>query len=351
MVQDGEQHGKGQQDGAAQNKTLYAKGMTMKKRISSLLLALGMATVGGLAHAGDVAIVLNSGDGSVSLIDTTTYKVVGKHDTCKEPHHLMTTLDDKSVIVACAISNELVFFDPKTGKEQKRIKDISDPYHLGFSPDGKWFVSNSLRLDRVDIYDAKDFSLKVRIPAPKAPSHMVFDNKSEYVFITLQDTNEVMAINLKTMKEEWKVPVGPTPAGIMMTPDNKQLLVAIMGANYFEVIDWKAKKSVKKVETDTSTHNFHPKGDGRHYFISNRAVSGGSISVLDVQDMKIVDKYDVPGGPDDMEIRADGKELWTTARFARKVRVIDLTTKKIKESISVGNSPHGVFFLNHAPRK
>ena len=47
-------------------------------------------------------------------------------------------------------------------------------------------------------------------------------------------------------------------------------------------------------------------------------------------------------------VRADGKELWATARFARKVQVIDLGSKTLKLSIPVGSSPHGVFFLNHA---
>lgn len=56
----------------------------------------------------------------------------------------------------------------------------------------------------------------------------------------------------------------------------------------------------------------------------------------------------LPGGPDDMIVRADGKELWATARFARQVQVLDLVTKKIKQSIKVGSSPHGVFFTNHA---
>ena len=147
------------------------------------------------------------------------------------------------------------------------------------------------------------------------------------------------------------VPVGPTPAGIVMSPDNRYLLVAIMGEGYVEVIDWRAQKTVKKVPTDTAAHNIHPRGDGRHYFVSNRSVSGGSISLLDTQTMTVVEKYDVPGGPDDMEVRADGKELWATARFARRVQVIDLTTKTLKTSIPVGSSPHGVFFLNHAARK
>ncbi len=312
-----------------------------------LLLAAGNTDAAPLG----LALALNSADGTISLIDMDTYKVVGKAVACKEPHHLMPSPDDKSVIVACSASNQLVFFDPLTGKEQKRIRNISDPYQLGFSPDRKWFVSNSLRLDRVDLYDASDFTLKARLHAPRTPSHMAFDAASEYVFITLQESNEVMAINLKTLKKEWVMPVGPTPAGIVMTPDNRYLLVAIMGEGYVEVIDWRTQKTVKKVPTDTAAHNLHPRGDGRYYFVSNRSVSGGSISLLDTQTMTVVEKYDVPGGPDDMEVRADGKELWATARFGRRVQVVDLTTKTLKTSIPVGSSPHGVFFLNHAPRK
>ena len=301
---------------------------------AAVCLPVFLATVEAAGPA--LAIALNSGDGTLSLIDTETYRVVGKTQVCKEPHHLMPSPDDKSVIVACAASNQLVF---------------SDPYHLGFSPDRKLFVSNSLRLDRVDFYDTADFKLKARVHAPRTPSHMAFDAAGEMVFITLQDSNEVMAISLKTLKTEWVIPVGPTPAGIVMTPDNRYLLVAIMGEGYVEVIDWKTQKTVKKVPTDIAAHNLHPRGDGRYYFVSNRSVKGGSISLFDTQTLTVVEKYDVPGGPDDMEVRADGKELWATARFARRVQVIDLTTKMLKTSIPVGSSPHGVFFLNHAGRK
>ena len=322
-------------------------------RQAAVRVAATMILLGGLlpaARAG-LAIALNSADGTVSLIDTETYKVLGKAVACKEPHHLMATPDDKSVIVACAASNQLVYFDPLTGKEQKRVRNISDPYQLGFSPDGKWLVVTSLRLDRVDVYDARDLKLKGRVHAPRTPSHIAFDDAARLAFVTLQDSNEVMAINLQTLKKEWVIPVGPTPAGILMAPDNRHLMVAIMGEGVVEVIDWGMQKTVRKIPTDTAAHNLHPRGDGRHYFVSNRSVSGGSISLLDTKTWTVLEKYDVPGGPDDMEVRADGKELWATARFARRVQVVDLTTRQLKVSIPVGSSPHGVYFTGHAPRK
>jgi DNA-binding beta-propeller fold protein YncE len=84
-----------------------------------------------------------------------------------------------------------------------------------------------------------------------------------------------------------------------MTPDDKYLLVGIMGANYVEVIDWRARKTIRKIITDKAAHNFLPRGDGRHVFVSNRSMNG-SISLVDMQTLTEVEKYDVPGGPDDM---------------------------------------------------
>lgn len=51
------------------------------------------------AHAENV-IVLNSADASVSLIDEATQKVVDTFPVGKEPHHLMATPDNQSLIVA-----------------------------------------------------------------------------------------------------------------------------------------------------------------------------------------------------------------------------------------------------------
>jgi DNA-binding beta-propeller fold protein YncE len=296
----------------------------------------------------DVAIVLDSGEDAVSLVDLHEYKEISKFHIGKEPHHLMATPDDKYLIVANAVSNNLVFLDPHTGEIVKRIADISDPYQIGFSPDRKWFVSVSLRLHRVDIYDANDFHLIKRLKVNKAPSHLIFDANSTNVFVTLQDSDEIAAIRLSDQTLLWKMPVGKTPAGIRMTPDDKHLLVGIMGSNYVEVIDWREKKSVKKIVTAEGAHNFLPRGDGKNVFVSNRVA--GKVCEVNEESLTVNRCFDVPGGPDCMEVTRDGTELWVTSRWVKKVHVIDIETGKMKKIIQVGRSPHGVYFFGHAAR-
>ncbi|CAN7527172.1 beta-propeller fold lactonase family protein [Pseudoduganella sp. LjRoot289] len=298
----------------------------------------------------NVVVVLNSRDATVQLLDQATQKTLSTFAVGKEPHHLMPTPDNKSLIVASSVGNELVFLDPKTGQVQRHVKDILDPYQIGFSPDQKWFVVTSLRLDRIDIYkfDGSNFTLSKRLPMAKLPSHIAFDAASSMVFITQQGSDQISCVDLKTQQIKWTIPVGKLPAGIAMTPDDKHLLVGIMGSDYVEVIDWKTQKTVKRIKAGNGTHNFRALGDGRLTYVSNRV--SNSINIIDQKTLENVGTIDVPGGPDCMEITDDKKTMWVTLRWIKKVAVVDLATRKVVKMIPVGRSPHGVFFANASPR-
>ena len=318
---------------------------------ATMVLAAAMGALAPAARANNV-IVLNSAEATLSLIDESTHQVVGTVPTGKEPHHLMATPDNRALIVANSVSNDLMFVDPKSGKPISRLEGIEDPYQLGFSPDRKWFVTTGLRLDRLDVYhyDAQKNqpTLAKRLPLATMPSHMAFTNDSATVFVTLQVSGEVAAVDLATQTVKWKMKVGSTPAGLWLTPGDKYLLVGMTGADYVAVVDWRNQTIVKKIHTGNGAHNFRSLDDGRHVAISNRVAS--TISILDEETLTNVG--DITGllpGPDDMELSADKRYLWVTFRFAKHVGIIDLTTKKLVETIPVGRSPHGIYFLDRAP--
>jgi YVTN family beta-propeller protein len=316
-------------------------------------LALAFLMPGLTVHAAEsvkrTAIVLNSGEASVSLIDMDKRAVYKTFPIGKEPHHLMITPDQKSVLVANAAGDDVVFLDPKTGDIQSRLPNIVDPYHIGYSPNKKWFVAAGNRLDRVDIYAAKNQELKLVkiVKAAKTPSHIAFTNDSKLTFVTLQDSNELIAIDLATQEIVWRMPIGKMPAGVWMTPGDKHLLIGLTGSDLVQVVDWKQQKIVKEIKTGKGAHNFRPLGDKRHIFLTNRVDS--TISIIDMDKLeKVADIKGLPSGPDCMDVTADGKELWVTFRFAKKVGIIDIASRKLVTTIPVGKSPHGIFFHSNA---
>ncbi|KMY86607.1 Surface antigen [Candidatus Paraburkholderia calva] len=312
-------------------------------------IVAGVALVASAAFANNV-IVLNSAEATLSLIDENTHQVVGTVPTGKEPHHLMPTPDNSSLIVANSVSNNLMFVDPKTGAFQRWVQDIEDPYQIGFSPDRKWFVSTGLRLDRLDIYgyDGKNLTLAKRLPLGKMPSHIAYSNDSRTVFISLQVSGEIAAIDLPTQTVKWKMKVGEVLAGVWMTPGDKYLLVGMTGADYVAVVDWRNQKIVKTIPTGKGAHNFRSMVDGKHVLVSNRVAN--TISIIDEDSLTNVGNITgLLPGPDDMELSADKKYLWVTFRFAKHVGVIDLADRKLIQTIKVGRSPHGIYFFNRAP--
>ena len=318
-------------------------------RFLALLLLMFWLTVQAAEPVKRTAIVLNSGEASVSLIDMDKRAVYKTFPIGKEPHHLMITPDQKSVLVANAAGDDVVFLDPKTGDIQSRLPNIVDPYHIGYSPNKKWFVAAGNRLDRVDIYAAKNQELKLVkiVKAAKTPSHIAFTNDSKLTFVTLQDSNELIAIDLASQEIVWRMPIGKMPAGVWMTPGDKHLLIGLTGSDLVQVVDWKQQKIIKEIKTGKGAHNFRPLGDKRHIFLTNRVDS--TISIIDMEKLeKVADIKGLPSGPDCMDITADGKELWVTFRFAKKVGIIDIASRKLVATIPVGKSPHGIFFHSNA---
>jgi YVTN family beta-propeller protein len=296
--------------------------------------------------------VLNSLDATVSVIDPVSWQETRRIATGKEPHHLYLTPDEKSLIIANALGDSLTFIDPRTAQVQKVVQGIVDPYHLRFSPDMKWLVIAANRLNHVDVYrwNGQDLQLAKRIATGKTPSHLWIDSKSTTVYATMQDSDELVAIDLASQAVKWRTATGPTPADVYSTHDGKTLLVGLTGGDSVQIFDVSGKEphAVRNIKTGEGAHAFRSAGDKRHVFVSNRVAN--TISKIDLQTLEVVANYAVPGGPDCMEVSADGKLLFVTSRWARKLSVLDLTTGKLSRQVKVGRSPHGVWTLDHVQR-
>lgn len=322
-------------------------------------LCLSLVCASGFAQRAPI-FVLNSLDASISVIDPDSFAEIRRVPTGKEPHHLYLSPDERSLLVANAMSDSLTLIDPKTGEVQRTVTGIDDPYHLAFSPDMKWFVTAANRLDHVAVYRylgpdaAEPFQLAAKVAARKTPSHMMIDRASTVVYVSLQDSDELTAIELATQRVRWTVPTGKLPADVYLTPDDRRVLVGLTGDEFVEVFEVAAgqARQIKRIRTGAGAHAFRAWGDGRHVLVSNRVAN--TISRIDLETLEVVDTYPAPGGPDciDVQVAADGtRTILVTSRWARKLTAIDPVRKRVTRQVAVGRSPHGVWTLEHAPRR
>jgi len=321
-------------------------------KLASAAAAAAITILAGAAPAAaGLAIVLNSGEDTISLIDTVTYKETAKRPIGREPHHLMPTPDGRELIIGNAVGNDLVFLDPATGAMLGRTPQIADPYQLGFTPDRKWFVTAALRLDRVDIYEASQvghrrFTLAKTLPLRSMPSHLAFAPDSRHVYVTAQDTGEVAAIDVIDQKVLWQAKVGPEPAGIWLDAKRERLLTGIMGGDYVSVISTRDGRALDKIKVGKGAHQIYEDKGRSLLYVSARV--DNTITAIDRDSLKVVRTYKAGPGVDCMELAKGGKELWYTARWAKRVEVLDLESGKVIAKIPVGRSPHGIYIHDAA---
>lgn len=117
----------------------------------------------------------NSGDGTVSIIDSASKKVIDTLDVkTKHSNRLKFTPDGKMVLISDAGSDELVMVDVATRKEQKRIKVGRGPEGILVQPDGfRAYVATS-QDNAVAVVDLRTLEVAGKIVTGKDPDGLAW---------------------------------------------------------------------------------------------------------------------------------------------------------------------------------
>jgi YVTN family beta-propeller protein len=329
------------------------------------------ALTGAARTARPMVYVPNTMSDSVQLIDPTTYKVVDRFSTGREPQHVVPSWDLKTLWVNDDLGNDLVPIDPKTGKAGKRVP-VEDPYNLYFTPDGAHALVMAERLRRIDVRDPRtmEFQRSLKVPC-QGINHADYSADQSFFVASCEFSGKLLVIDKEATKvrkvidlNAIKTPGATTPHEAMhmhgspkqglapgasampqdvrLTPDGRYFLAADMLRNGVWVIDAATLKYSRFLPTGMGAHGIYPSRDAKRLFVANR--DAGSVSVLDAHTLKQVARWKVPGGgsPDMGGVTSDGRELWLSGRYDAEVYVFDTATGKVTHRIRVDAGPHGL---------
>jgi len=311
------------------------------------------------AAARPLVYVPNSLDGTVTVIDPHTYRVVRTFATGALPQHVVPSYDLATLWVANNRGNTLTPIDPATGQEGASVP-VADPYNLYFTPDGRFALVVAERRRRLDFRDVETMKLVQAIPVQcRGVDHMEFTADGQFALATCEFSGQLLKLDLATRTVTGYMTLDPggldstaMPQDIRSSPDGRTFFVADMKANGVYIVDPVAFRRIGFIPTGRGTHGIYPSRDGRFMYVTNRGwntTAGGrrgpgSITVLDPRTRRVVATWPVPGGgsPDMGNVSADGRELWVSGRYDDEVYVFDTGTGRLTHRIPVGREPHGL---------
>lgn len=321
------------------------------------------ASAGRLAPAAAQALrrvyVPNSEDGTVSVIDATTYQVIGTFAVGKHPQHVVPSWDLKTLWVANNHGDSLTPIDPLTGELGAAVT-VDDPYNMYFTPDGRFAIVVAEELMRLDFRDAQTMALVQSVPVTcKGVDHMDFTIDGRFALATCEFSGELARLDVAARKVVGYLKLDPDglgkksmPQDVRFGPDGKRAFVADMMADGVWVVDSASFTRVGFVATGKGAHGIYPSRDGRLLYVTNRGCSHvygcekgpGSVAVLDPGSLQVIATWPIPegGSPDMGNVSSDGNELWLSGRYDDEVYVIDTRSGALAHRIPVGRGPHGL---------
>jgi YVTN family beta-propeller protein len=172
------------------------------------------------APDGNLMLVTNEGDNTITVYNLSTGKLVETIDTTKygnRPRGIKVSPDGKMYAVTLEFSNKLLILDDKL-KVIKTVATGESPYGLAFDRDGKRLFVAAARSKQLQVFDAKSFSLIKNIAIGNRCWHFSFTPDDTRILAACGKSNDVYVIDANSYEQVKTISGLKTPWGVVTNP-------------------------------------------------------------------------------------------------------------------------------------
>ena len=332
----------------------------------------GVLAATGSAHAaGGKVFVADEGSNTVSIIDTTSLKTIGRVAVGQGPHNVQLAPDGKLLWVTNngepAKKNEKTpdakmsksggmnmagtapgavwVIDTATDKVVAKVPVGMHPAHVVVTPDGRHaYVANGGD-NSVSVVDIAAQSVVATITVGAGPHGMRISPDGKQAWVANLKGGTVSVIDTESRKQIAQIAVGKGTAQVGFTPDGRFGFVSLSGENQVALIDPVSRKVIGKVAVGTVPIQVYATPDSKLVLVANQGSPkkpGTTVSFIDVAGLKVVATITTGAGAHGVVIDRDGRRAYVTNTYANTVSVIDIRDRKVIATVPVGKEPNGI---------
>ncbi|MEC8513071.1 MAG: YncE family protein [Planctomycetota bacterium] len=267
-----------------------------------------------------LAVLALVGLGTASAIaeDSGTSRVERGTERASVPEVAPAATD--SILVVSAKERALVVQDPTTGERSASFMVGISPNAVAVSPDGRTAVVTN-RGERISgsticVVDLHATDLVRRIP------------------LEVQTKNPDRSVALRSYHR---------PSGVAFLRSGRRVLVTCAIEGALLKVDLVDARVIGHVELEAEgSQEVVVDHDGAYAYVANR--ESGTVSVIELERMRLVRNIDAGGGPHGMALHPFADEIWVTNAYTNSISIIDLETRNERTEFACGAMPMDVCF-------
>ena len=154
------------------------------------------------------------------------------------------------------------------------------PQGVAMTPDGTRVWVGSTQGTAVSVIDTATDSVIKTVPLSTAPGMIAFSPDGHFAYIANFNADTVSVINTATYATTATIPVGSYPTGVADSPDGSVAFVTNQHANTVSVINTATKTVINTITVGNTPAYIVVSPNGTHLYVAN--LQGGSVTVIPV---------------------------------------------------------------------
>jgi YVTN family beta-propeller protein len=311
----------------------------------------------------ELAYVTNEVSGNLSVISTTTDRVVADIPVGLRPRGVKLSPDGRTVYVALSGSprcppsmpdadcaklksdksrDGIAIVDVAARRVVRVLPGGSDPEQFDVSPDGsRLYVSNE-DAGVATIVDVASGQILHTVKVGDEPEGVRRSPDGKIVYVTSEGDRQVTVLDASTGEVRATFKVGARPRDAIFTADGKRAYVSSELEGIVVEVDATRHVVTAKIAMPAGSRSMGLalSPDGRSLYVTNGRAQ--TVTQVDIASRKIVRSVEVGVRPWGIAATPDGSRLYIANGPSNDVAVVDAATFAVKARIPVGESPWGV---------
>ncbi len=227
------------------------------------------------------------------------------------------------------------------------------PEGIAGTPDGQFAWVTNEGEGTVSVVNIASATVVATIQLPpfdglSQPTNIVItpDGSTAYVIDFDADPGSlVYVIDVPSRTVIKQISVGALPASIALTPDGTQAWVTCGGTGGLYVIDTLTNTIVGNNPNLVFASGVAFTPNGAQAYGGEGIQTGGYVAVVDTTTFEIKSQIVVGAFPHVLAVTPSGHDLFVTNLYGGTISQIDTSTNTVTQTITVGNDPWGLLFL------
>ena len=306
------------------------------------------------ATAGPVLLIGNKGEDTVSFVDLSTGKELGRSLTGKMPHEIAISPDGRQAAVVAYGDRTIDLFDVATRARVKTI-DLSPnegPHGIAWLKDGRLIVTTE-RSQSLAIVDPAAGTVSASIKTDQPGTHMVaVSSDGDMAYTANIAGGTVSVIDLRAGRKLRDIAVGGRPEGIALGNDDLTLWVGDLEGSRVQVFDTATYDKLGEIKTGGVPIRVLASPDGK-WIVSSNLRTGG-LTIIDAATRQHVRDVVLSGSQEAGQVTIlfspDGKRLYAAETGRDTVAEVELATGEVLRRLPAGKNGDGLAIAPAAVR-